>query len=148
MDSSSTLYLDHEIGPTYMCVGTWRSKFEGMPRTAYVDIDQEAEGWSNFAVYFSGASPSNNQAILQTEIVINAEVHPMLDNVFTQGASKASPDVPAIQSIAANLVPNMPDVIQTTSPDQRSVWDYVSSAVESFAGVAGPLAVEALVAML
>lgn len=147
LDSESTLYPSHERMSAYDCIGEWHSKPEGVVSQSFVDITAAAEGWSGMSCYFTSAAVVNGGTPIVGEIIYNVEFHAASDNLFAQAMSSPSPDLPEVRRIAANVLPNIPDVAYKKDSG-RSIWSYVSEAVTNFAIAAGPTALEVLVAML
>jgi hypothetical protein len=149
MDVASSLYIDHARAPLYTLIGTWIAKPEGMARTTFVDITDPALGWSEVAIYVGGTEIVGARQNLVLEIIINAELHPQEGDVFAQTVSLASPDVPAVNHITANVVPKIPDTFSSKNQDSTpAIWKYAMEAVEAFARIAGPLAVEGIIALI
>jgi hypothetical protein len=147
---TGTLSADTTRFPSYEFEVNHTFKGIGPETEDYVAINATSvPGWSSATLFFDGAAAVNDQKHIAYDLIMNVELLAKEESGYVEFATPTPPRIDMLEQIAINVEKIIPDTTYTT-PQQHSsnVLSTVGDAVESFARVVGPYALEGLAGML
>jgi hypothetical protein len=148
--AAGTLSADTVRSPSYEFEVNHTFKGAGPETEDYVAMNAaSAPGWTSATLFFDGAAPINDQKHIAYDLIINAELIAAEESGYVEFATPTPPRIDMLEQIATNVEKIIP-ATTFTSPDKHSsdVLSTVGDAVESFARIVGPYALEGLAGML